>query len=72
MLWLFLAFENLDSSEFWAEDRLHQAFEVLRHLVVNVKARLLSFLELHLVDVSEGVSDDGGDKVIGNVGGLCK
>ena len=57
----------LSSSQFGAKDRLHKTIKILRHLIVDVKTRLLSILKLLLVDVSVGVANDRRHNVVGGV-----
>ena len=45
------------SSQLSLENRLNEPVEVLGDLIVDVKARLLSILELHLVDVTVRIAD---------------
>ena len=52
------------SSQFGAEDRLHEAIEILWHLIVYVETRLHSILKLLLINVAVGVADNRGHHVI--------
>lgn len=52
--------ETFFFSQLSPEYGLHEAFKVLRHLVVDVETRVLRLLQLLLIDVAVGVADDRG------------